>query len=142
MSRGPKPAPEGLHNINGLPEPPAWLEKEALELWFAMVPRLADRIALDVIDDAALADLVLCQYRLNQCEDRIKKLGVIIHGYRGAWIKNPAVSVARSYRAEIQHWFAKFGLTPAARKKTGRTAAPKDTPIETARKKMAAARRP
>ena len=140
MSRGAKSDPEGLEGAKSLPPPPSWLSDEIRELWFDMVPRLADRVALEGIDNAALADLVLCQFRLNQCEQSIAELGVLIPGARGeTLVKNPAVAVARSYRADLQHWFAKFGLTPAARKKTARVAASKDTPIETVRKQMAAA---
>lgn len=138
MSRGPKREPVSFQVVTKgeLPEPPSWLPEGALDLWADIVPRLADEVALTKIDAAALADLVICQYRLNACESDIEERGVTVESRDRGPVKNPNCTLSRQYREALQKWFSRFGLTPADRK--GLAGAPKEnkSPLESAREKL------
>jgi P27 family predicted phage terminase small subunit len=68
-------------------------------------------------DTAALVDLCTCVVRLAQAEAAIAEHGVLVDGYRGSLVKNPAVTIAMQYRAAVVRWCGEFGLTPASRAK-------------------------
>lgn len=91
-----------------------------------MVILLGRRGDLSELDQAGLADYCLCKVRLEQCEEDIGKRGVLIEGQRG-FVKNPALQIARQYRAALQRWVDFFGLAPAPR---GRISVPKSEPAD------------
>ena len=151
MKRGPKPIPQETKELRGnpgrrkgpepeagdLPAIPSWLPKAARPTWDAVIPALAGRVALHQIDSAALGDLVLCLFRLNQAERHIEKHGLLVKGAKGNEVKNPAAQLARSYRISVQRWFTNFGLTPADRSRVpGSTAVKTLSPLEAAREQL------
>lgn len=90
------------------------MPEEALAEWQRVVRLLRDRGDLSELDQAGLADYCLCRVRLEECERQIAEQGVLIQGQRGL-VKNPALQIARQYRAAMQKWADLFGLTPASR---------------------------
>lgn len=132
--RGPKPNPS---NSSGEPpQPPSWLSDEVLVLWDTLVPQLAEDIDLLPCDAPALADLLLCQHRLTQCEADITQRGLVVKGHRGQLVKNPAASLARAYRDSLQRARASFGLTPLSRLKVPRASTANKNPLEVAREQL------
>lgn len=84
--------------------------------WRRLTELLSARGDLSELDQAALADYCLCRVRLEECERLIAEQGVLVRGQRGL-VKNPALQIARQYRAALQKWSDLFGLTPASRGK-------------------------
>ncbi len=111
-----KRPPKVPQHLPGVPEPPASLPPAALNEWERLTRLLSARGDLSELDQAALADYCLCRVRLEECERQIAEQGVLIHGQRGL-VKNPALQIARQYRAALQKWSDLFGLTPASRGK-------------------------
>jgi P27 family predicted phage terminase small subunit len=105
-----------VQHLPGCPEPPAGLPPEALSEWRRLTELLSARGDLSELDQAALADYCLCRIRLEECERLIAEQGVLVRGQRGL-VKNPALQIARQYRAALQKWSDLFGLTPASRGK-------------------------
>lgn len=99
-----------------MPDPPPSLPQKALSEWERLTRLLAARGDLSELDQAALADYCLCKMRLEECEAKISQHGVLVKGQRGL-VKNPALQIARQYRAAMQKWGEYFGLTPASRGK-------------------------
>lgn len=106
-----------IQHLPGFPEPPASLPPEALSEWERLTKLLFARGDLSELDQAALADYCLCRVRLEECERQIAEQGVLVKGHRGVLAKNPALQIARQYRAALQKWSDLFGLTPASRGK-------------------------
>lgn len=102
------------NHLAGEPRAPEALPEEALAEWQRVVRLLRDRGDLSELDQAGLADYCLCRVRLEECERQIAEQGVLIPGQRGL-VKNPALQIARQYRAAMQKWADLFGLTPASR---------------------------
>lgn len=99
-----------------VPRMPAGLTPEVQRAWRRVVPALAEH-GLQPVDTTALVDLCVCLVRLGEAEAAITEHGVVVMGYRGSLVKNPAVSIAASYRQALQKWADRFGLTPGARAK-------------------------
>lgn len=106
----PKPTPVA-------PDMPDYLEPAARQVWQELAPELERLGLLTVVDGAAFADYCTCLVRLRQCEKDIAERGVLVPGKRGRgqMVKNPSLQAAREYRAALQRWSDKFGLTPSAR---------------------------
>lgn len=106
--RSPRPRPTA-------PEPPKALSAEARAEWGRVVPEL-DRIGmLTVVDRAAL--VVYCEtwstYVRAQAD--VKRRGVLVTGYRGSRVKNPALQIARDAAQLVRAMCSEFGLTPSSR---------------------------
>jgi P27 family predicted phage terminase small subunit len=93
---------------------PADLPKEARPYWRKLAPKLRRVGLLTELDVPALADLCLCLARARQAEDLVTSKGVLVAGDRGM-VKNPAIQVARDYRAAAARLMARFGMTPSDR---------------------------
>lgn len=127
LAGNPGKRPEGnAPRLPGAPAAPPSLPEEARAEWDRMVILLGRRGDLSELDQAGLADYCLCKVRLEQCEEDIGKRGVLIEGQRG-FVKNPALQIARQYRAALQRWVDFFGLAPAPR---GRISVPKSEPAD------------
>lgn len=103
-----------VNHLPGLPPPPSGLPKEAQAEWRRVSALLRGRGDLSELDQAGLADYCVCKVRLEQCEADISKRGVLIDGARGP-VKNPALQIARTYRAALAKWVDLFGLAPGPR---------------------------
>lgn len=136
--RGPKPKPAHLHVVNGnpskkplaaladgtrvpveIPEPPDFLDPDALEEWKRISIELAKLSLIAKIDRAALAAYCINYSRWRQCEIKIQSLeddkglvDVTSTGYKqmSVWlqISNRAVD-------EMKKFLLEFGMTPSAR---------------------------
>jgi P27 family predicted phage terminase small subunit len=114
---GAKPADQtspATRKAQGAPTMPADLPPAAKTIWRKLVPKLNDLGRLTPLDGVAVADMVLCICRLKECEDDITARGVLVAGDRGP-VKNPSLQAAREYRAALQRWSQRFGLTPGDR---------------------------
>lgn len=107
MRNEPKPKPIA-------PACPKDLPREAERLWKSLAPKLERLGLLTETDGPAFADMCLCWARLREAERDISERGLLVPGERGL-VKNPAAQLAREYRAGLQKWAARFGLTPADR---------------------------
>lgn len=65
-------------------------------------------------DHDALMDLAQCLVRLRQAERDVDERGLIVDTPQGPK-RNPSLTTCREYRAALQQWAVKFGLTPDAR---------------------------
>jgi P27 family predicted phage terminase small subunit len=98
------------------PRMPAGLEPDVQSVWRRVLPAVVEH-GVTPADTAALVDLCTCVVRLAQAEAAIAEHGVLVEGYRGSLVKNPAITVAMQYRAALARWCDAFGLTPASRAK-------------------------
>ena len=93
---------------------PPWLKKitGACRVWDELVR------TMPVIPTPAqarpFADLCTCLARLQSSEAMIQREGVVLTNDRGTKIKNPRLTAAKEYRAQVQRWAGEFFLTPAA----------------------------
>ena len=142
MPCGPKPKAR-RRNAPDLITPPQWLPQDVRPTWEAIAPLAVDEIKLQRVDMVGLADLCTCLFRMNQAEEAVTAHGVMVEGQRGI-VKNPAIQVARDYRASLQNWCRMYGWTPVHRKQVERSKAmdqkPKDDFLEAALKKLSAGR--
>jgi P27 family predicted phage terminase small subunit len=118
-----KPAPKKSASLRM----PSGLAPDIQAAWRRFAPLVAEH-GVTPADTTALVDLCTCVVRLQQAEAAIAQHGVLVDGYRGSLVKNPAVAVAMQYRAAFHRWCDAFGLTPAAREKLAAPAPEKNEP--------------
>jgi len=109
---GPQPTPS--QPANEPPEMPEDLPPEACPIWRGLVPQLTDLGIVTPLDTIALGDMCICIARLAACEKDITSHGILVDGRWGK-VRNPALQAAREYRAALQNWARRFGLTPGDR---------------------------
>lgn len=104
----PKPKPVA-------PGPPAWLDKEAKELWREFSPEL-ERLGLLTLIDAPAFAMMLTHYILAVKASRLlKRDGIMTKDENGLARKHPAHQILRDHAAAFRGFAAEFGLTPSAR---------------------------
>lgn len=126
MSRGPMPSiPSGFKAPPvAAPDPPSWLEGDALAEWERIVPLLLrselvtewDQISLAAYCQAC-AELIRCTKLLDEegrffTEPVQNAKGDVIGERKKA---HPALSAQRDAFSRVKAFLAEFGLTPAAR---------------------------
>ena len=94
---------------------PPGMPRGAKKWWRKLAPTLADLGLLTVLDLPAARDMCVCFGRLEEAEREVTERGIVVTGYRGGLVRNPAVSAANQYRAGAYRWAARFGLTPSDR---------------------------
>lgn len=100
------------------PKPPAcpsWVPAEGRREWRRLVPILDRAGVLSHLDRAVLASFCTTYARLVEAEKAISDRGILVEGYRGSIVKNPAVQVARDARAALVVLARELGLSPKAR---------------------------
>lgn len=128
---GPKPKPTDLKILHGArpdrintraprpvritPTPPRWLGKEARAEWKRITPELERTGLLSQLDRAALITYCEAWQTLVEAQEEIHERGVLVQGYRGGVVKNPALQVARDSAQTIRGFCSEFGLTPSSR---------------------------
>lgn len=95
------------------PEPPYFLEGEALAEWNRVVPELARLELLKPIDSAALTAYCLAWARLVDAQAVIAREGILGHNSQGL-VRHPAVAVLEAASKDLRAWAGEFGLTPSA----------------------------
>lgn len=117
MRRGRKPALK-LHKPRkkgGIPDPPGYLDTSARAEWKRIVPELAERGVLALVDRAALAMYCRCFSRWQKANKDIDENGVMTSTDMGAPKMNPAATIAAVCEAQMTRLLKLFGAVPAAR---------------------------
>lgn len=97
------------------PECPKWLGEEGLQIWEQTVDDLRKLRSLARCDEPALSAYVEAVLINRQSAREINKKGLMVKGYRGSRVKNPALTPWRDSADKIRAFAREFGLTPAAR---------------------------
>lgn len=141
--KGRKPIPSSLKILKGnpgkravnreephptveAPEPPAWLQAEALECWHVIAPELEALGLLTRIDGDALvayctvwarwkkAELALVQFgQVVKTPLKLNDRGKVIGG--GYPIASPYIGIANKALAHVRAFETEFGMTPSSR---------------------------
>jgi P27 family predicted phage terminase small subunit len=134
--RGPAPEPVGLKILKGIgggrdqagapipvppafdrgaPEPPAWLEAEALKVWTRVAPSLDRLDLLKDEDREAFAAYCTAWARFVDAVGTYQAEGLTIAmPPSGRVVAHPAVRVAESAGRDLLRFAQEFGLTPSA----------------------------
>jgi len=121
---GKRPLPEPVL-IEGrvLPQPPAGVSDDFLEVWNLIVPKLYSVGLLDGIDGLALTGLVTLVIRAQEAGRLMDEHGPVIFGEddkgRAYAIRNPAAKLELETWAQVRAWMEHYGLTPLARTRLG-----------------------
>ncbi|GAA4680405.1 phage terminase small subunit P27 family [Nocardioides nanhaiensis] len=107
------------------PEPPFWLEGEALDEWQRVVPELARLDILKEGDAATLATYCEMWQTFVEATATLKREGMFIDARQGT-LAHPAVAIQRNAAREVRGIAAHFGLTPSAEQALARGAADDD----------------
>jgi len=102
--------------LQGLPEPPEWLDAEARAEWDRIVPELAEMGLLSRADRPALTAYCTAWSRWVEAEAMVKKLGTIVKSpEKGFPMKSPYLSIADQSLETMRKLMVEFGLTPSSR---------------------------
>jgi P27 family predicted phage terminase small subunit len=130
--RGPRPKPTALKVLEGrgsrreldreprptplAPDPPAFLEGRALEVWHELAPELERMGLLTAVDAAPLAAYSVAVAMHEAASAELLRDGPTVAGARGRErVKHPAAQVARDSAGMIARFGAALGLDPASR---------------------------
>jgi P27 family predicted phage terminase small subunit len=130
--RGPARTPTAINRLRGFPgkrgapkhepqpgafhgEPPDFLGEVGRREWARLVPMLEAAGVLKETDYLALGPLFRAYENWVQCEDLIKKHGMLLKGRDGVVVKNPLLAPARHYFNELVKMLAQFAGTPSSR---------------------------
>ncbi|HYN37220.1 MAG TPA: phage terminase small subunit P27 family [Actinomycetota bacterium] len=86
----------------------------ARDEWRRVVPQLDAQGLLAGVDCILLTDYCVCVARIYQCERDISERGSGIDTPRGLQ-KNPSITTANQYRAQLKFYIGALGLSPASR---------------------------
>src|SRR5919106_3727512 len=127
--RGPNPTPTRLRAVPerrrpdlepiprpilGDPEPPAWLDERALELWGEWAPLAADMGTLTTVDVPRFAMGCAAMADYEHARGMLAR-GWTTTGQKGARVVAPAVQLMRDAEARFDRWCARFGFDPSSR---------------------------
>jgi P27 family predicted phage terminase small subunit len=99
-----------------VPEPPEHLDTEALAEWSRIVPALAERGILAILDRAALASWCACWSRHVEAEAQLKATGgAVLTSSEGGAYQNPWLAISNKALMVGAKYLAEFGLTPTSR---------------------------
>jgi P27 family predicted phage terminase small subunit len=105
------------------PEPPYWLEGEALAEWNRVVPELARLELIKPIDSASLAAYCTTWARFVDAQALLAAEGLLGFNSQGR-VRHPAVAIVEAASKELRAWAQEFGLTPSAEQRVTRPEAP------------------
>jgi P27 family predicted phage terminase small subunit len=148
MRRGPPPLPTAVkvqrgtfrpHRARGepvatpgMPSAPDWLSADAKKEWNRLLPRLAERGLVEVVDRSTLVAYVTAWAELVDAERRLAEEGSTVVTARGGLQLSPQVKRAQVARQQLLRAAAEFGLSPSARTRVQaspvRAAADPDSP--------------
>jgi len=113
---GHRPVNSTIPTVEGEPEPPPHLDKEARAEWHRTIADLAAMGLLGQENRTTLA--VYCQAwsRMVEAEKHVAKHGVLVPAPRtGVPMVNPHLRIATAAAAEVTKLAAEFGMTPSSR---------------------------
>lgn len=88
--------------------------ERATSEWERVVPVLLKSVGLGNPDFSTVVDYCVCVARLEWCERRLSREGLVIAGAHGM-SKNPLTTVATQYRTQLKTYIRELGLSPSAR---------------------------
>jgi P27 family predicted phage terminase small subunit len=107
------------------PEPPEWLDGEALAEWRRIVPDLENLDLLKPADRATLTTYCETWARFVDAVAEYKANGLtLINPDSGRVGKNPAVAIAEAAATQLRAFANDFGLSPAAERTISTTVKP------------------
>jgi P27 family predicted phage terminase small subunit len=120
--RAIRPEPEPIVPLE-LPEPPDFLNEEAIAEWSRIGEELRRLRLLTVADTKPLAAYCVSYSRWAAAERALKMMaerdpvtkGLMVKGSLGNPVQNPLVKVASNAARDMVRYAAEFGLTPVAR---------------------------
>lgn len=135
MAKGRKPKPTAQKLLAGNPgkralndaEPtyehltnvpvPDWIEdyENAKGMWEWLAPKLCDQQILTAVDLANLEAYCMAYERWRQAEKDVTKLGIVVEGSQGGYVKNPALTAVNESKRQMQSYGALLGLDPSSR---------------------------
>jgi P27 family predicted phage terminase small subunit len=119
VDSGGRKVPASLGFVRLPPEPPYFLEGEALAEWNRIVPELARLELLKPVDSAALTAYCLAWQRLVDAHALVASEGLLSHNSQGR-VRHPAVAVIEAASKDLRAWCSEFGLTPSAENRVTR----------------------
>ncbi|MCV7205296.1 phage terminase small subunit P27 family [Mycolicibacterium peregrinum] len=118
-----RPIPTPPKFIREAPEPPEWLDGEALAEWRRVAPDLETLDLLKPADRATLTAYCETWARFVSAVAEYKAHGLtLINPDSGRVGKNPAVSIAEAAATQLRAFANDFGLSPAAERTISTTA--------------------
>ena len=128
---GPAPTPTHLKVVRGerkdrintkepkpvgnKPKCPAWLSKEAKQVWKRTAAQLDAMSLLYAADQDILLSYAVAVVTYKQATQLVDQQGVLIEGRRDGQVTNPAVRVQRDQATLIRMLASELGLTPSSR---------------------------
>ena len=113
---GKRRLPKNLQLDPGIPQPPDFLDKEAIAEWHRIIKVLEPSRVIALADRAALA-AYCCNYsRWAQAQRKLQELGTLLHRTAaGAIIQSPYVGISNRAMELMHKFLTEFGLTPVSR---------------------------
>ncbi|MFW8589829.1 phage terminase small subunit P27 family [Glaciecola sp. 2405UD65-10] len=135
MARGRKPKPTKQKLLAGNPgkreinhnEPnfaplkniavPEWMAdfENAKGMWEWLAPRLCSEEIVTEVDLVNLESYCMAYERWRMAEIEVCKLGIVVEGSQGGYVKNPALTAVNEAKRQIQSFGALLGLDPSSR---------------------------
>jgi P27 family predicted phage terminase small subunit len=97
------------------PLPPEHLSDVAAETWNRLAPQLHSKGLLTEWDLEMFGIGCEAYAKWRRASQLVNDSDVLIRGYRGSLVRNPASQVARENGEVVLRWAREFGLTPSAR---------------------------
>ncbi|MBF4433208.1 phage terminase small subunit P27 family [Vibrio anguillarum] len=94
---------------------PEWLGDYGRELWETIVPLLCREKVLSGTDIQNVEVYCSAYHQFRECEDNIKKFGLVVTGATGGPIKNPALTAKNEAIKQMSSFGAMLGLDPSSR---------------------------
>jgi len=108
-----RPVNLGPAFVRQAPDPPSWLEGEALAEWRRIVPELDRLRMLSGLSRSSLTAYCVMVATHSAATAVIAREGLMVTTARGPR-PHPALAVQRAAGAELRRWAVEFGLTPAS----------------------------
>ena len=101
----------------GIPEPPEFLGKIALEEWHRRANKLFKMGVLTELDSATLAAYCTAYETFHKAQAELNHADLIVKTSNGTKIQNPLVGIRNKAANDMKTYAAEFGMTPVARTK-------------------------
>ena len=96
---------------------PSWLTPYASHLWDSLAPDMIRKRVLTTWDADLFASVCEHYSTWRRAQEIVVENGVLVAGFGGVMVKNPAVQVARDAWQAFNAGAGKFGMSPADRSK-------------------------
>lgn len=106
----PKTRPDACRPLE-----PSTLSAVGLAEWTRLSDALEGMGKLQASDAGLLLNAATCYQRIAEAEGIISQQGLVVEGFQGILVKNPACQLARDYTTQYQKAIQLLGLNAAAR---------------------------